>query len=61
MKIKDLIDERLEISYRELAEQINVSRYTIMNIVSGKSKKPQRVTVKKICKYFGVNFRDYLD
>lgn len=60
MKIKDLIEERLDISYRELEKQINVSRYTIMRIVNH-DHKPSVLMIKRICKYFGVNYRDYLD
>lgn len=60
MKLKELIDEKCMVSTCELSRQTGVCRQTIGNIMNGKGK-PSRVTVKKICRYFGVDFKDYLE
>lgn len=59
MKLKDLINERLDITVTEFAKKIGVSRPTIHGILRGEGN-PRLLTVKKICKYFGVDFKDYI-
>ena len=59
MKLKDLINDRLMISIRQFAKEIGITRQTVMNILSDKGK-PTVLTVKKICAYFGVNYKDYI-
>lgn len=59
MKLKDLINDRLMISIRQFANEIGITRQTVMNILSDKGK-PTVLTVKKICAYFGVDYKDYI-
>lgn len=59
MKLKDLINDRLMISVRRFAQECGVSRQTIVNIMYGKGT-PTVLTVKKVCAYFGVDYKDYL-
>lgn len=59
MKLKDLINDRLMISIRQFAKEIGITRQTVMNILSDKGK-PTVLTVKKICAYFGVDYKDYI-
>lgn len=59
MSVKNLIQERLTISIRKFAKEIGVSRQTIINILLG-SHKPTELTVKKICLYFGEDFKKYI-
>ena len=61
MKLKELIQDRLEVSYSQFCKEIKVSRPTIDNIVNEKNKHtPSLLTIKKICKYFGVEPKDYI-
>lgn len=60
MKLKDLIFEKMTISVNKLAKEIGVSRPTICNILNGKGK-PSLPTIKRICKYFNVDWHDYLE
>ena len=59
MKLKDLIEDRLMVSVRQFAKECGVSRQTIINIMNGKTT-PSLLTAKKICKYFSVNYKDYI-
>lgn len=59
MKIKDLIEDRLMISIRQFAKETGISRHTIAHILNGEGK-PSLLTVKKICAYFGVDYKDYI-
>lgn len=58
-KLKDLINDRLMISFRQFEKETGVTRQTVYNILNGK-RKPTVLTVKKICAYFGVDFHDYI-
>lgn len=59
MKIKDLIEDRLMISIRQFAKETGISRHTIAHILNGEGKS-SLLTVKKICAYFGVDYKDYI-
>lgn len=59
MKIKDLIEDRLMISIRQFAKETGIGRHTIAHILNGEGK-PSLLTVKKICAYFGVDYKDYI-
>lgn len=58
-KLKRLIEDNAVVSLRELEKDIGVCRQTLGSILNGKHK-PTVLTVKKICNYFKVNYRDYL-
>lgn len=58
-KLKDLINDRLMISLRQFEKECGVTRQTVYNILNGKGK-PSLLTVKKICAYFGVDYKDYI-
>lgn len=61
MTIKDLILDRLEVSVRQFCKECGVNRTTINNIIHDKNKyQLSLVTIKKICKYFGEDFKDYI-
>lgn len=69
MNIKDLILDRLEIPASQFCRVIGISRQTYENIINEgngftrkdkKSYQPSLLTIKKICKYFNEDFRDYL-
>lgn len=59
MKLKDLIYERIETTVSAFARDVGLSRQTVINVLDGKNAS--LLTVKKICKYFGVDFKEYLD
>lgn len=59
MKLKELITEKLEISVSQFCKQAGVSRQTIDYILKGEHE-PRLDTIKKICKYFKVDFHDYI-
>ena len=69
MELKDLIINNLEVPASVFCRQINISRQTYTNIINNsnnyarkdkKSYKPRLFIVKKICNYFGVDFKDYI-
>lgn len=61
MKLKDLILDKLEVSVSEFCKAAGVSRPTIDNIIHDKKEhQPTLLTIKKICKYFGVDPKDYI-
>lgn len=59
-KLKMLINDRLLISMRQFEKESGVSRQTVYNLMHDK-KKPSVLTVKKICDYFKVDFKDYIE
>lgn len=65
MKLKDLIIDRLDITVSQFCKEVGISRQTIDNILNdykrAKAKSPSLLTIKRICKYFDVDFRDYLN
>lgn len=61
MKLKDLIKNKLEVSVSQFCKEAKISRPTIDNIIHDRKKhKPTLLTIKKICKYFGANYKDYV-
>lgn len=60
MKLKDLILDRLEVSVSQFCREIGLSRQTIDNIIKDRHT-PSLPTTKKICKYFGVDFKEFID
>ena len=59
MKLKDLILDNLEVPISRFSKEIGLTRRTIYYILNEKHQ-PRMATIKKICKYFKVNFRDYI-
>lgn len=59
MKLKDLINDKLDIPIRQFSKEIGVSRQTIYNILKG-VKDIKINTLKKICEYFGVDYHEYI-
>ena len=57
--IKELINDKLMVSLRQFEKEAGVTRQTIYNIFNDKCK-PTVLTVKKICAYFGVDYKDYI-
>lgn len=69
MKLKDLIKDRLEIPVSQFCKEVGVNRTTIDSIISGnnvytrkdgKEYQPSLITIKKICKFFKVDYHNYL-
>lgn len=56
-KLKELLLEREE-TMNEISQKTGLSRQTICNIRNG--KQPSFLTIKKICKYFNVDYKDYI-
>lgn len=59
-KLQQLFDEKLQISMRQFEKEAHITRQAVYNILNGKSK-PTVLSLKKICAYFGVNWKDYID
>lgn len=57
MKLEDLI-KASTLSIRKLAAEIGVTRPTLYNVLNGKGISLP--TVKKICVYFKVDYKDYI-
>lgn len=57
-QLKDLIDTRT-VTYDVLSKKIGTTKQTLFNIKNNKGT-PSMLTVKKICKYFKVNYKDYI-
>ncbi|HAX83231.1 MAG TPA: hypothetical protein DCY15_01645 [Ruminococcaceae bacterium] len=57
--LKSLINDRLMISIRQFSHDIGVSRQTVYNIMADK-RTPTVLTVKKVCAYFGEDYKDYI-
>ena len=57
--IKELINDKLMVSLRQFEKEAGVTRQTVYNIQNGKGN-PTLLTVKKICAYFGVDYKDYI-
>lgn len=58
MKLKDLI-YKLDIPITQFSKEVGLSRRTIYDLLQEKFQ-PRVVTIKKICKYFKVDFKDYV-
>lgn len=59
-KLKELINDRLVISLRQFEKVSGVTRQTVYNIMHDKAN-PSVLTVKKICAYFGVDYKNYVE
>lgn len=59
MKIKDLLQEKLGLTKASFCRNVGISRPTIEKILNG--KQPSLSTIKKICEYFGVDPKDYIE
>lgn len=59
-KLRDLIVENLDMSVYKFAKEIGLSRPTITAILKDSDTQPTLLTIKRICKYFNVDFKDYL-
>lgn len=59
MKLKDLILDRLEVPRVDFCKQVGISRETFYSIIN-EEHQPRILTIKKICKYFDVDYRDYV-
>lgn len=60
-KLKDLIINNLDISVNKFCDELGLSSWTINNILKDYGQQPGLLTIKKICKYFNVDFRNYWD
>lgn len=58
MTIIQLINTRNE-TLTTLSGKIGISRQTLQNILNNKVQ-PSLLTIKKICKYFNVDYKEYL-
>lgn len=58
MTIIQLINTRTE-TLTALSGKIGVSRQTLQNILNNKVQ-PSLLTIKKICTYFNVDYKEYL-
>lgn len=62
MTIKDLILDRLEVPVSQFCKECGVNRTTIDNIIHDKgTSTPSLLTIKKICKYFDVEWRNFVE
>lgn len=59
MKLKELIMDSLMISIRQFSKEVGLNRQTIYNILNDVGT-PTVLTVKKITKYFGVDYKEYI-
>lgn len=57
--LKKLLTTEQKMTYCELAKAIGVTRQTVWNILQDKAT-PTLDTIKKICKYFGVDYHEYI-
>ena len=57
-QLKDLIDTRTE-TFDTLSRKIGTTKQTLFNVINNKGT-PSILKVKKICKYFKVNYKDYI-
>lgn len=59
MKLRDLILDRLEIPKTKFCKEVGISR-PVIDYILNDNHEPRLVTIKKICKYFNVDFHDYI-
>ena len=57
--LKDLFDEKLMISLMRFEKKSGITRQTVYNVLCGRTK-PTKFTIKKICAYFCVDYKDYI-
>ena len=60
MKLKELILDNLQVPISQFCKTTQISRATIYNILQDKHT-PSISTINKICKYFNVKPKDYVD
>ena len=61
IKLKQLILTKNNGSISKLCRRMNMPRTTMENILTGVNKRGASIpTIKKICKFFKVDFRDYI-
>lgn len=69
MTIKDLILDRLEVPVSQFCRECGVNRTTMDSILNednrysrkdGKEYRPSLLTIKKICKYFGEDYKKFI-
>ena len=59
MKLKDLITDKLDEPMSKFCKKSGVNRTTI-TLIMKEDYQPSLLTIKKICKYFNVDFHDYI-
>lgn len=57
--IKDLLKYNRIKSLRKTATEMRIS-YQELHLIENGKVKPKKETIKKICDYFNVNYKDYL-
>ena len=57
--IKDLLKYNRIKSLRDTAAEMRIS-YQELHLIENGKVKPKKETIKKICDYFNVNYKDYL-
>ena len=57
--LKKLLITEQKLTYCELAKAIGVTRQTVWNILQDRAT-PTLDTIKKICKYFGGDYHEYI-
>lgn len=57
--LKELLTTEQKLTYCDLAKAIGVTRQTVWNILQDRAT-PTLDTIKKICKYFGVDYHEYI-
>lgn len=58
--LADLINNNLFISLRQFEKEVGIARQTLAKIINDPNHKPSVLTVKLICRYFNVDYRDYI-
>ena len=58
-EIKDLLKYNRIKSLRDIAEEMRIS-YQELHLIENGKVKPKKETIKKICNYFNVNYKEYL-
>lgn len=64
MKLKELLINKLEEPVDTFCKKINISRPVISGIMNGTYQHQHNIsllTIKKICNYFKVDFKEYID
>lgn len=59
-KLKELINDKLMVTHRQFEKETGLSRQTLYSILNG-AHKPHVLTVKIICKYFNVDWKEYVE
>ena len=59
MKLRELIDKRLIETITSFTRKAGISRPTYYSIMRG--ERVSVTTARKVCHYFGVDWKDYVD